>query len=294
MELRLIRHGPKNNDPAAHGTGVEALLDPHKIPEIKAYASRLLQEHPESRFYIETTPVERAIATGTIIGEELSKYSRIYVEQTIDDMIGSYGQHPLTKEPVNLSPKAMSKVWAEAKKAERYGHLQGEHKPLYAWCEQGFDNPQAHNPEDPGISLREVACRIGTYMHHRLPKMYAGDVVVAIGHSGDIEPFLYLTLEMLEGKFGEEKDAMMKRFSQADGALEPLAGLKIKFNGTQDTPDKYRLFFNEDLQCDNPGKCIHLVEKEIYLDLFSLQAKWYREEEGKSHHVLEQKIFAGK
>ena len=236
----MIRHGPKNNDPAAHGTGVEALLDPQKIPEIRAYASGLFQKHPESRFYIETTPVERAIATGTIIGEELSAHPRIYVEQTIDDMIGSYGQRPLSKKPVNLSPQAMSKVWADAKKAEKYKSLQGEHKPLYAWCEQGFDNSQANNPEDSGISLREVACRIGNYMHHRLPKMYAGDVVIAVGHSGDIEPFLYLTLEMLEGKNAEEKDAMMKRFSQTNGALEPLTGLEIQFDGTRD--GKYHLF----------------------------------------------------
>jgi len=290
MELHLIRHGPKNNNPGAHGTGVEALLDQERIPEIRAYASCLFQEHPESRFYIETTPVERAIVTGTIIGEELSKHPRIYVEQTIDDMIGSYGQHPLTKKPVNLSPQAMSEVWAKTKNSERYGHLQGEHKPLYAWCEQGFDNPQAQNPEDPGISLREVACRIGNYIHHRLPKMYAGDVVVAIGHSGDIEPFLYLTLEMLEGKNGEEKDAMMKRFSQTDGALEPLTGLDIT---PQDLSNqKYSLSFKEDSGCEGE-RCIHWPNREIALDIFKQQARWYKEE-GKSSPLLEQKIFAGK
>ncbi len=291
MELHLIRHGPKNNDPAVHGTGVEALLDPEKIPEIRAYASRLLRDNPKSRFYIETTPVERAIATGTIIGEELSRaHPRRFVERTIDDMIGSYASHPVTKKAVNLSPGAMSTIWAESKKAEKYKDLQGEHKPLYAWCEQGFDNPQANNPKDPGISLREVACRIGTYMHHRLPKMYAGDVVIAIGHSGDIEPFLYLTLEMLEGKKGEEKDTMEKRFSQTDGALEPLTGLVITPKNFSDK--KYSLSFKEDYECDSE-RCIHQCDREISLDIFAQQARWYREE-GKSYQVLEQKIFLEK
>ena len=40
-EIVIERHGRKNNDPAAHGTGVEALLDPAGIGEIKAHADAL-------------------------------------------------------------------------------------------------------------------------------------------------------------------------------------------------------------------------------------------------------------
>ena len=214
MIIDLLRHGPKNNDPAAHQTGVEAQLDPRRIDEIRAHALRILQtadREKYGRLEVHTTPLDRSIATGKVTHEVFSTDRHFYVPPPrINALIGSSAFHPETGEPVNLSPRSMSTVLGEAKKQDTYNGQQGEHRPLYAWCEQGFDNKQAWSGRptdsrlvtDPGISLREIAWRVGTYLHNTIENTDPATRVVAYGHSGDIEPWLYLTLDMHEGSGG--------------------------------------------------------------------------------------------
>ncbi len=290
MILNLIRHGPKNNDPNVHGTGVEALLDPLQIYKALQYAANSLERMHDGgieKAVVETTPVPRAYVTGKLITAVFSlDPSFKNTECSVDDLIGSYDVDSLSGKAINLSPSAMSKVWTDAKKDEKYGHLQGEHKPLYAWCEQGFDNPQASNLEDPGISLREIACRIGTYVYEKIQRKEDNISTIAIGHSGDIEPFLYLCLEMLEGKDGTSLVAMTKHFQPTGGALEPLRGLRFFYD-----------FGNLKMEFPSPldqleGRSQLTDYRNIGLEIFQQQAQWLKEY-GKSQQVLEQKIAQG-
>lgn len=239
--IHLLRHGPKNNDPNAHGTGVEAGLDPKQAYKIITHAALLPTRvstrvstvedfgYAPKKIQVVTSPIDRAIGTGQIVYDIIKKDSRFVVpEPAIDDLINSSGRHPQTGKAINLSPKEMSKIWGEAKRSERYSALQGENKPLYAWCEQGFDNPQANAPNDPGISLREIACRLGSFVYQTLQNADNSDVVIGYSHSGDLEPFLYLCLEMLEGKDGSDPESMTRRFEQTRGALEPLDGIFLE------------------------------------------------------------------
>ncbi len=291
MGLHLIRHGPKNNNPDAHGTGVEALLDPAQIFKVLKYAVNSLEcmhDQGIEKAVVETTPVPRAYVTGKLITAVFSLDPHFKAtECSVDELIGSYDINSANGEAINLSPAAMSKVWADAKKAEKYGHLQGEHKPLYAWCEQGFDNQQANNPEDSGISLREIACRIGTYVHKKIQRKKEKVSTIAIGHSGDIEPFLYLCLEMLEGRDGTSADAMTKYFQQTGGALEPLQGLHFFYDGG-----------NLKMEFPSPvdgleGSSVLTDYRHIGEEFFQQQAQWFKDY-GRSRQVIEQKIKAGK
>jgi len=290
MYLNLIRHGPKNNDPRAHQTGVEALLDPEKIHEIIAHAAGTLARIPQAyqgttRIRVETTPIDRAIATGDIEYGVLRLDPRFDVPfPAVNELIGSSGIHPQTGKAVNLSPGWMSTIWAAAKKAEIYKHLQGEHRPLYGWCELGFDNSQANNPQDPGISLREIACRLGTYVYDTLEQSDPHDLVLAIGHSGDIEPFLYLTLEMMAGRDGTSSDALTRHFNTTRGALEPLTGVQFYQIGNDLC---LRHFYGV------PRSPESVTDVSIGTEIFQEQARWFKEK-GKSQTVLEQKLAGGK
>ncbi len=298
MILNLIRHGPKNNDPSAHGTGVEALLDPAQIYKILRYAADSLEQmHRQGiqQAVVETTPVPRAYMTGKLITAALSLDPKFAsVKCSLDNLIGSYEYDiNLTNgRVINLSSAAMSEVWAEAKKSEKYGALQGEHKPLYAWCEQGFDNPQANNPQDPGISLREIACRIGTYVHKKIKiheRIKSGEEKVsttAVGHSGDIEPFLYLCLEMKEGRDGSDKKAMVRRFDETCGALSPMAGLSL-----ETAADDAKKVVISSTPIGTGG---HAGRWGIFeADIFAHMADWYKQH-GRSRQVLEQKLHVEK
>jgi len=46
-QLHILRHGPKNNDPQAHQTGVEAHLDPNKRHKIIYHAASLVHQVKE-------------------------------------------------------------------------------------------------------------------------------------------------------------------------------------------------------------------------------------------------------
>ena len=312
--LKLMRHGPKNNNPEAHQTGVEALLDPDKITEIKEFAQdEAIYAHPGEIFEIETTPVNRAIATGDIIYKTMKQnrmakpsghfginkqdpnYNQEICLPVVDELIGSYGINPKTGEAINLSPKSMSDIWGKAKKLETSENRkkQKENKSLYAWAEQGFDNFQASNPEDPGISLREIACRVGAYVHKKLTQYYylsesKNEVnTIAIGHSGDFEPFLYLCLEMLDGKDGSNLESMTYRFRETGGALEPLRDINLFLYDRINAPIYGRwgpvIIFpiGEEITDDR--------RRPIGLEILEQQAQWFKEY-GKSKEVLEQKL----
>ena len=274
MRLHLINHGSQDNDSEAPETGVEALLDLQKISLIHHYAASL-HKLQDQLFFVETTPVARALVTGKIIAEELTK-AGFPVKHTIHELIGSYAQQDT--KVINLSPFSMQQKWAEAKKVDGYHRLEGKHQPLYAWCEQGFDNRQARNPQDPGISLREIACRVGTYVYQRLQQAHGSDQIIAIGHSGDIEPFLYLTLEMLQGKNGSAFDALTYNFERTGGALEPLQGVVI-------TNREENLYLTH-----LAGNAEHKVyqHKLMGMEIFFEQARWFTDH-GRSQEVLEQK-----
>jgi len=245
MQIDLLRHGPKNNNPDVHGTGVEALLDPVKIPEIKTHAYGLITDSIDrgyDKIELWSTPIDRARATAEIeYGTMIHDSDEIAIAlPRINALIGSSAINPENGEAVNLGSRAMSKIWANAKKLEKYDYLQGENKPLYAWFEQGLDNPQGWqygkpetwNTEDPGITLREIAWRIGTYLYNVFEKAENQKTrVIAFGHSGDIEPWIALTLQMVNGiddGFGRIWDEdLTDRFSEIGGALEPLKGARI-------------------------------------------------------------------
>ncbi len=231
MRIDLIRHGYKNNDPAAHGTAVEALLQPGKIYRTVQFAAGVLGtlSSQTARIIIESTPVGRARATANLAYKVMSLDPRFQVSPpAVRDFLGSYVKCPGKGEEVlNLSSRAMIRLWEEGKrKAQRTGLSdEAETESLLAWCRQGFDN--SYDAADPGISLREIACRVGHYMHETLARVQDDEYVLAFGHSGDLEPFLYLCLEMREGKSGLEQDAMAKRLAETKGALKPLTGISI-------------------------------------------------------------------
>lgn len=283
MELRLIRHGPKNNDPAVHGTGVEALLDPTRLHLIISHAAWTLESiAPEIRqVRIESTPVDRAQATAKLEYKIISLDPRFKVtEPAINELMGSYAVGK--GRTINLSAQSMVDRWANAKKSEEYAYSHGEHRPLYAWCECGFDNLPAIDSADPGISLREIACRVGTYVHDKLQESDSHDLILALGHSGDIEPFLYLCLEMMEGRDGSDAGAMVRWFNRTRGALEPLTGIKIMNKGPS-------------LQIGHlhgePGTELPLDYgyRSLGMEVLQEMSRWYHKN-GESREVLEERL----
>ena len=70
LTIKLVRHGSKNNDPSAHGTGIEALLNPLKIKDIVAFAARELQQLPQcGAVEVKSTPVPRALETARLVSQ---------------------------------------------------------------------------------------------------------------------------------------------------------------------------------------------------------------------------------
>ena len=294
MQIYLLRHAWKNNDPKAHGTGVEALLDPAKIPEIKGDAARRLitaRDGGYRRIEIWTTPIDRAIATGKVQYEVMRSSREIeVVEPQVNALIGSAALHPETGKAVNLGTRAMSKIWGDAKKDERYDHLHGENKPLYAWFEQGFDNPhgwllgkpETWNNSDPGITLREIAWRVGAFLYETLEKGEKDTQYLAFGHSGDIEPWAALTMQMIRGKddgrTGTTWEDLPSLFNELGGALEPLTGVCVHCH--DQSVMLIDAAFGRDIIC-NPR-----VE-----DILQEQARLYREN-GVSNKVLTARLEA--
>ena len=301
MRLDLYRHGPKNNDPAAHGTGVEALLDPDKLPVIRAHAVQLAHEAERERYTaieIWTTPMNQAVATGDVVykrileevlGLEASGMQIQVAQPRIHALLGSCAIHPETGEAVNLSSRAMSQIWADAKKSEDYASFEGENKPLAAWFDQGLDNPQGwqfgrpetYNAADLGITLREIAWRVGTFAYTRLLQAEEGTRIVGYGHSGDLEPWAALTIHMAEGrddgKEGTTVKDMKQLFKDLGGALEPMRGYSIVTKGS-------------DLHLTGAG--LGTNEFVVGREVLQEQARLYRTK-GKSNHVLAARLRLG-
>ncbi|MBS3109537.1 hypothetical protein J4227_03350 [Candidatus Woesearchaeota archaeon] len=298
---KIVRHGHKNNDPNAHGAGTEALLDSSKLFYIVNYAGEIMHGlHGDENVIIGTSPVDRARATAGIVYEILNIDPRLNGEKNgarrlagpnVVPLIGSYAMDRDGKA-VNLGPKAMSDLWAEAKKSDTYAAGDGEHAPLRAWLEQGLDNPQAGNPADPGISLREYACRIGAHFYRSLNLFNESKVSnirpkqldINFGHSGDIEFFLYLTLDMLMGKDGSDPERLIKYFEQTGGALEPLTGIEVEY----DSRHPHSVVFRQRGLAGFEKPSVR-TEVDLGMEILQEQDRWLREN-GKSQEVLEQKI----
>lgn len=235
MQIDLVRHGHKNNAPEAHQSGVEALLEPAKIPLIIEFAQRILRTtDPQATpmITVRTTPIDRSRATGGIFYNHIRRGPFYVTPPIVDEFLGSCSRDPQTRLPVNLSPVRMSQLWAEAKKCDDYSRYEGEHRPLFAWFSQGLDNPQACCADDPGISLREIAWRISAFIGDEIGSEEGARRIVAFGHSGDIEPWLALTLQIQRGRDdgmrGTAPADMVEIFDEIHGALEPLTGIHIE------------------------------------------------------------------
>jgi|GEM_PF-1916910 hypothetical protein len=291
MRVSLFRHGPKNNDPQAHQTGVEAQLDPYKIFQIREHAREFISSSQgHSSFVIETTPIDRSISTGYVTHEEVRGKIDM-VEPSINELIGSSAIHPENDNAINLGSRAMSDIWSKAKKQDDYGGQQGEHHPLYAWFEQGLDNPQARlisdhssgNPDDPGISIREIGLRISTYFYEKLTTEDDNPHVVAYGHSGDIEPWLALTLAMMDenddGRRTLRDYNLLDYFDSIGGAMEPLASVSL-------VRDKTKALFLEGTPLQRRGENGRV---SIGQEIFQEQARIFRSD-GVSNQVLADRL----
>lgn len=232
VRIDLYRHGPKNNNPVSHGTGVEASLDPEYFDQINDHASFIATDDSRDSFSVGSSVVGRAKNTAKIVAEKLRKEGKKVEGPCSYDLLSSNSLDLLTGNVVNLSPLSMSNLWAEAKKEDNYSSIrQAEGRPLYAWFSQGLDNPQAGLlGEDVGIPLREIAWRVGTYVESMLNGTQAKRVI-GYGHSGDIEPWIALTIQMQEGnddgRRGTTVSQMQDLYHRLGGALNPLQGVSI-------------------------------------------------------------------
>jgi len=227
--LKILRHGPKN-DKAQKGDNLTyALLDPSRLDEIKDFARKQAELFKDSLIEIETTPVDRAVETGKIVYGVLKEVGANVKEPKIDPLIGQFDMDS-DGNPINLSSNIMSKLWNEGKKTHRYGESDAEHQSLYNWCSVGYDSLQLEGDDDKGITLRQMVSRIGSYVLRKTNEK-ENKITLAFGHSSTIETFLYLCLEMLEGKDCSDTKSVLQKFEGTGGALHPLTGITFKFDG---------------------------------------------------------------
>ena len=163
FSLILLRHGPKDDRPEAHQTGIEAGLDPRKGASILARAANLLTEQATDICFVHlfSTPVARAVNTAALMEKVFAldpHPTRKFEANRIAPLLGS--TELVSGKPVNLSAPQMSEFWRQGKAAEsdRDGR---ETASLLRWLEVGFD--ETHDLS--GISIREIACRIGSFVH---------------------------------------------------------------------------------------------------------------------------------
>ncbi|MBN4049048.1 hypothetical protein JYT91_00355 [archaeon AH-315-M20] len=229
--IKILRHGPKNDQSQKGADLSKVLLDPNRVDEIRDYARSQVNLVKHAMIEIETTPVDRAIATGRISYDVIKQSLGIIVtEPKINELIGQFAFGENNKA-INLCTNKMSFLWNEGKKVHRYGDSDAEHQSLYNWCEVGFDNLPKKDENDIGITIREMAWRIGSYAYRKLKGYSGGDkVTLAFGHSSSIESLLYLCLEMVDGKDGSDPESMLTRFNETGGALHPLTGIVFKYD----------------------------------------------------------------
>lgn len=286
MAIELIRHGPKNNNPEAHLTGVEADLDPSQIWLIKLFAQSYLRRTLTGPIQLETTPVPRSINTGNVILEtwhEHPEFRDLILPIKVNELIGHLGIDP-EGNAINLGPKSMTKVWEEGKRNELLGQST-EGGSLLAWLEQGLDNVQARDKNDPGISIREIACRVGSYLYSKLDLLTEKGMntnLLSIGHSGDIEPWLYLTLASTEGNDIGKKEVLREYFDRTGGALAPLSGVRLSYSPAE----KGIILTHNTRSSGGEARTANII---ISPHTLREQALWL-ESAGRSQEVLAQKL----
>ena len=238
-QLNLIRHGPKNNDPSLHLIPGAATLDEKADAAIRDYIKQFAKSLPSNATIgLYTTIVKRAMQTADIAHDEFNRLG-FSVSSPQVDSIGSYVNDNGTER--NLSSHLMSLEWQKGKDAEwkagTYARgINKEDLPMMLWCEKGFDNPQYSGlnlPDyDSGISLREIAARVGDYILQRITNQKGKDADLVIQHSGDIEPWLILTLAMISGHDSTQPGYMQRMLPKIGGGLNPLTGIKIIDTGS--------------------------------------------------------------
>jgi hypothetical protein len=223
QSLVLMRHGPKNDNPQAHGTGIEALLAKGASSVIaKRAAESKSNTSALERLVIQSTPADRAVATAQIFHRVWHRDPSLRTRLTpprINEFIGSVGISPLGK-PVNLWPAQMSSIWAAAKKG-----VAGERETasLRACLLRGW----TCSYRGSGISLHETACRIGTFAYCAF-EASASFYHVAVGHSGDLEPFAILCWLMAQGRQAGDACDIGRMLSEVCPALAPLEEILLE------------------------------------------------------------------
>jgi hypothetical protein len=211
MDINIIRHGPKEVV-EAHVTGREADLDESMKYVVHDYA-RNLSNDLYGKVGVDSLALPRNYKTAEIIVDGLRDNGLDVMGPTIDERLGAFvgkdGEENI------LSPE-LPRIWGEAEK--NYQDIEGvrkEDRGMFAWAEYGLD--LAEN----GMCLRDIAHRMGKYVLDTLEKDI--DSVIAVSNSGFIEPFVYVTLDMIE----KEGKTAVDYFYETDGAIRPLEGIRI-------------------------------------------------------------------
>jgi hypothetical protein len=261
-EIRLIRHGPKATV-TSHFTGIEAQLEPSGIPLIEEYARSFMAEREGYYFVVESHRVPRNDATRQIIAKQLIA-GGARVESGIEDKLGPYRG---AAGNIILLPPELPKIWGAAEKADQTVEcVAKEDRGLYSWANAGMDNDFG-----TGISLREVAYRLGDYVLKAVEFAQRSDsprLVVGISNSGFIEFLNYAILDSLEGS-----KPCVERIKETGGALRPLTGLSFFYTKGSDHID-----------LESGGKKL-MIPGEI----FEKQREWLSQY-GKAEQVLAERL----
>ncbi|MFH1770618.1 MAG: hypothetical protein ABH828_03610 [archaeon] len=208
---RIIRHGHKQTV-KNHKTGTEAGLDKSKIYLIKDYAQKIYLQN-KGAYKIDAASLPRNHDTSKIISEELRSISNNVSGPNIDERLAPFtGKNG---ETVLISSE-LPEIWGKAEK--EYQTVEGiekEDRGMLAWAKYGLDK------KTDGITLKESAYRIGDYILENI--LEENDQIIGVSNSGFIEPFMYATLDMIEGK----DKSPVEYFYETGGAVKPLEGLDI-------------------------------------------------------------------
>ena len=247
MKLRIIRHGPKQ-PVEKHVSGIESKLDDKKEYKIRQFARSIANQGEV--FQVDSPEMQRNYSTAKIIVDELQTIGKNVHGPNIDNRIA-----PFAGEDGNIVfvSSEMPLIWGAAE--ADFQTIEGvakEDRGMYAWLSYGLDN------KSDGISLRESAYRIGAYIFDQIQKYNQGgtaDFFLGISNSGFIEPHLYLTLDLIEGKEIEP----IERFHKLGGATKPLEGFQINYQKKSPTANLIL-----------PDKTIVLVDIEVFRE----QLQW--------------------
>jgi hypothetical protein len=240
------------------------------------------------------------MATADVVGAVLRLDPRVDLGgKFVENMLSPLVQLKDTRAQVNLLPAEMTRLWDNAvKDKDTYHWLGYEQRPLWAWCKVGFDNTF----NDTGISLREMACRTGSFVHQRVEEYKASHANIesphdpvqydfAISNTGFIEPWMYLTIamsqesdgrgEMLVHRYNHLRPCMEAMFENYKDRVDTLRGAKVKLSESMCNDGRY--FLSIEYQNHN---------FDIDQSILRKQAEWLQQH-AIGDKILEQKI-AGK